>query len=116
MSGLFCAMIKREANMSKKSAVIELVDVSVSYKSRGFTGRVVAALGNVSFTLDEGSALGIIGASGSGKTTLALVSAGLLRPTTGTVKHFGKLLLYRIFSLSRVTFPAQMVFQNPLPP
>ncbi|CAN5374014.1 type I secretion system permease/ATPase [soil metagenome] len=43
-------------------------------------------LNNVSFTLDPGQTLGVIGASGSGKTTLARVIAGAVRPATGVVR------------------------------
>ncbi len=49
----------------------------------------VLALDGVSFTLDAGSALGIVGPNGSGKSTLLKTIAGLVPPTSGTVDVFG---------------------------
>jgi len=46
-------------------------------------------LRSVSFTLQPGQTLGVVGASGSGKTTLARVIAGALRPQAGTVRLDG---------------------------
>lgn len=43
-------------------------------------------LRSVSFALQPGQTLGVVGASGSGKTTLARVIAGALKPQAGTVR------------------------------
>jgi PrtD family type I secretion system ABC transporter len=43
-------------------------------------------LKGVSFTLDAGQSLGIVGTSGSGKTTLARALLGVVRPQGGTVR------------------------------
>ncbi|WP_059005615.1 ABC transporter ATP-binding protein [Streptomyces specialis] len=50
----------------------------------------VAAVNGVSFTLDAGQILGLIGPNGSGKTTLLSMLAGTLAPTEGTVTLEGK--------------------------
>jgi zinc transport system ATP-binding protein len=44
----------------------------------------------INLTVGEGVFLGIVGPNGSGKTTLLKVLLGLVRPTTGTVKVFGR--------------------------
>ncbi len=48
------------------------------------------ALKGVSFTVDKGEFIGIMGASGSGKTTLLNILATLDKPTSGTVKIGGQ--------------------------
>ena len=48
------------------------------------------ALTDVSFTVDEGEYVAIMGESGSGKTTLLNILAALDRPTSGTVLLDGK--------------------------
>lgn len=45
----------------------------------------VTALDNVSFTLDSGKIVGILGPNGSGKTTLIKILNGLLTPTEGNI-------------------------------
>jgi branched-chain amino acid transport system ATP-binding protein len=48
------------------------------------------ALSEVSFDVERGSVLGLIGPNGSGKTTLMNVVSGVYRPTTGQVTYAGR--------------------------
>jgi branched-chain amino acid transport system ATP-binding protein len=57
--------------------------LEVENLSKDFGG--LRALANVTFALEEGSILGLIGPNGSGKTTLFNVITGFLRPTSGRV-------------------------------
>lgn len=44
------------------------------------------ALRDVSFTLNQGEVLGVVGHNGAGKSTLVNLVAGLIRPTTGSIR------------------------------
>ena len=46
----------------------------------------VRALDDISFSIPQGLALGVIGESGSGKTTLARILANLIPPTSGSIE------------------------------
>lgn len=48
------------------------------------------ALRDVTFDLDTGEMLGVVGRNGSGKSTLLLAIAGIIRPDEGTVSAFGR--------------------------
>lgn len=47
------------------------------------------ALDGVSFSVEKGEVVGIIGKNGSGKSTLLKVIAGILKPTSGNISHSG---------------------------
>lgn len=91
-----------------EAPAIELKDVSVRYRSYlerhtsfketalkalqgkpGETFEYFDALSNVSLWIPKGSVLGIVGSNGSGKSTLLKVLAGVLKPSSGTVKVAG---------------------------
>ena len=49
------------------------------------------ALKDISFTVEKGESLGVIGGNGSGKSTLLKLIANILRPTKGSIKVDGRL-------------------------
>lgn len=49
------------------------------------------ALRGLSFEVKTGETLGVVGANGAGKSTILGLAAGVLRPTTGTVKVSGRI-------------------------
>ena len=53
------------------------------------------AVDNVSFSLDEGDFLGIIGTNGAGKSTLLKVISGIMKPAKGSVTVNGKIAALR---------------------
>jgi ABC-2 type transport system ATP-binding protein len=59
-----------------KEWVIRTLKAELSYQKHW-------ALSNVSFTVDPGQALGIIGSNGAGKSTLLKIAAGILQPSEG---------------------------------
>ena len=49
------------------------------------------ALRNITFELEKGDSLGIVGLNGSGKSTLLKIISGILKPTTGRVETYGEI-------------------------
>jgi ABC-type branched-subunit amino acid transport system ATPase component len=62
--------------------------LEVDHISKSFGG--VVAVWEVSFHLQEGELLGIIGPNGSGKTTLVNLLTGFVKPDSGKVTYLGK--------------------------
>lgn len=77
----------RASSRSNVSAEIEISSVGKTYEAR--TGEV-AALSDVSLRIASGSFVSVVGRSGCGKSTLLRLLAGLIRPTTGTVRISGR--------------------------
>ena len=50
----------------------------------------IAAVQDMSFNLDQGEVLGLIGPNGSGKTTMMNLISGALKPTSGTISLYGR--------------------------
>lgn len=69
--------------------LLEVNNVKKIYTTR-FGGNPVQALTNVSFSLEQGEYIAIMGESGSGKTTLLNILASLDKPTSGEVLLNGK--------------------------
>jgi ABC-2 type transport system ATP-binding protein len=64
----------------------KLQQLAVSDKAQRMAEKGFVALRDISFTVHQGEALGLIGLNGAGKTTLLRILAGITQPTTGTVK------------------------------
>lgn len=69
-------------------SILEVNGVRKVYATR-FGGSKVEALKNVTFSVERGEYVAIMGESGSGKTTLLNILAALDKPTDGTVKLEG---------------------------
>lgn len=72
-------------------AILEAKSLKKIYTTR-FGGNQVQALADVSFTVEGGEYVAIMGESGSGKTTLLNILAALDKPTSGEVLLDGKSL------------------------
>jgi oligopeptide/dipeptide ABC transporter ATP-binding protein len=80
----------------------------------GIKGGVVHAVSDVSFHIDAGETLGVVGETGSGKSTLARCVLQAPRPKSGSVRFQGKELVgLRGGRLQRARRDMQMVFQDP---
>jgi branched-chain amino acid transport system ATP-binding protein len=96
--------------------VLALSAVSAGYAS-------IPAISNVSITVGEGEAVGLLGANGAGKSTTLRTISGLVRPTCGTITFLGRnitsLPAYKITELGiahvpegRQVFPELTVKEN----
>lgn len=74
-------------------SLLEVTNVKKIYSTR-FGGNKVQALSNVTFSVEEGEFVAIMGESGSGKTTLLNILASLDRPTEGEVLLEGKSIVH----------------------
>ncbi|OIQ73039.1 glutathione import ATP-binding protein GsiA [mine drainage metagenome] len=74
----------------------------------------MTAVDHVSFTLEPGQAMALVGASGSGKSTIAKLITGVERPTSGSVQ-FGDARVEKLGrrGLRDLRREMQMVFQDP---
>lgn len=63
--------------------------VEIQNLTKIFNGTTLA-VNNISFTVMEGEILGLLGPNGAGKTTTIQMILGLIKPTSGKVRIFGK--------------------------
>lgn len=75
--------LSKEKVDSLKEYVIKLFKREIHYNE-------FWALKDVSFTVEQGDRVGILGLNGAGKSTLLKVIAGVFKPTEGTVTKTGK--------------------------
>ncbi len=71
------------------------------------------AVKDISFSVNEGEILGIIGHTGSGKSTLLQLLNGLLKPTSGKISLHGKSIWENPKEIGNIRFKIGLVFQYP---
>ena len=78
--------------MNKDSIIVKnLVKTFKAPKNFKDKSNLIYALNDISFSLEKGQILGIIGKNGSGKTTLLRTISGIYNPTSGNITVNGKL-------------------------
>ena len=102
-SGSVYSFAKGGSLKSRQGHAIYYSDISSSFLSEhiihkiSFTAENLSfnfregdpAINNISFSVEEGKLIGILGASGSGKTTLLNLISGIQKPTSGSIRING---------------------------
>ncbi len=82
--------VSMKFNLSKEK-VDSLKEYAIKFLKRELKYNEFWALQDVSFTLEKGDRLGILGLNGAGKSTLLKVIAGVFKPSAGSVMKKGVL-------------------------
>ena len=112
------------------STAIDVKNLSINYKiHKGFSIReifagkqydkldIVHAVKNISFSVEEGEVIALIGANGAGKTTILHTITGLKKPLSGEIEFDGHNLVktpaHKIVSLGMAHVPeGRRIFQE----
>ena len=102
--------------MSKGDNILDVKNIKMDFASKGVT---VHAVGDVSFKVNEGETMGIVGESGCGKTTLGRCIVRAYEPTAGQVMYTtseGELIDFLKIdkkTMKEYRKEIQMIFQDP---
>lgn len=91
-----CMNIIEVHNVSVKYIIGDFKDIGLKeFFIRKLKGQITVkekwALRNITFNIEKGDLLGIIGSNGSGKSTILKVLAGIMPPTEGSIAINGKI-------------------------
>ena len=92
-------------------SLLSVKDVSFVYSQK--TPFQHTAVENVSFDVNQGDFIGIIGHTGSGKSTLVQMLNGLLKPTSGSITLDGINIWDKPKEIRKIRFRVGLVFQYP---
>lgn len=103
--------------MSQPNTILEVKGLLKEFAvMKGFWAKKakIRAVNDISFTINEGEAVGLVGESGCGKTTTGKMIVRLMEPTAGKIVFSNKdISNLRGKSLKNLRKKIQMVFQDP---
>ena len=104
--------------MSDGTPLLEVSGLTKHFPVRrgtlGWSVGLVRAVDSISFSIDPGATLGLVGESGCGKTTTSKLVLGLERPTAGAIRFQGEdVLAVGAEGRRRYRRALQAVFQDP---
>jgi energy-coupling factor transport system ATP-binding protein len=102
----------QNTSVRPKSTLLDVFNLTYSYPRVEEFTPLSPALKDVTFSVQPGEIIAIMGANGSGKSTLLLHLMGLLHPNTGFIQLNGENLLEQ--PVSKLAQKVGMIFQNPL--
>ncbi len=92
-------------------SILKAKNISFTYPQVGTVHN--AAINNISFSIEKGETIGIIGHTGSGKSTLLQTLNGLIKPDSGTIFLDEKDLWENSKEIYQKRFKVGLVFQYP---
>ncbi|HET7690861.1 MAG TPA: oligopeptide/dipeptide ABC transporter ATP-binding protein [Nocardioidaceae bacterium] len=111
------ALVEVPASTSQKLVEVKDLKVHFPITSSGLLRRQVGAIravDGVTFSVDRGETLGLVGESGCGKSTTGRAVLQIYRPTAGSVNFDGvDLATLKGEQLRRMRRRSQMIFQDP---
>lgn len=81
---------RHDANLSMSDYALELLDISCTFRSKDDPSQRYTAVADTTLRIRAGEFVSVVGPTGCGKSTLLNVGAGLLEPSSGTIKVFGE--------------------------
>jgi oligopeptide transport system ATP-binding protein len=92
------------------SALLQVEDLRVHFKS---PGGIVKAVDGLSFSVERGQTLGLVGESGCGKSTTGYAILQLIKPTAGRVLYAGSDLCRQSpHEMRKLRRKLQLIFQD----
>lgn len=109
---------KNLANDKPKTNILEVKNLTVSFPAKknffGKPTRYFNAVDNVSFAIQQGDIVGLVGESGCGKTTLGRCILQLIKPSAGNIILDGRdITAMKPATLRHIRKDLQIVFQDP---
>jgi peptide/nickel transport system ATP-binding protein len=106
------------SDISNSFPLLKVEDLKVYFPvKKNFFGKILKefkAVDDVSFTVDKGETLGLVGESGCGKTTLGRALIRLIKPTSGNIFFNGKNIAdIPDEEMRKMRKDIQIIFQDP---